>query len=366
MKKVKINKIRVIMAVIILLLIVINIIVGIFYFNLKSVDNKKNNKVVEVNIESGMSVDSILKLLKENNVIRSELFSKIYIKLSRYNMQAGIYELNTSDSSIKIIKNISNGKVTNKYNLRITFKEGLNARKIAKEIENNTNNKYEDIIKIFESREFAKEMVDAYWFLDDSILNENIYYPLEGYLFPDTYEFTDKDVSVKTIIKTMLNEFGNKISPYKKEIEKSEFSINELVILASIAEVESLPGSDRKGVVGVSVNRLKKNISLGSDMTAYYAYKIDDFKNGGLTIEQFNNCSNPYNTRCVNKLGLPVGAISNPGLDSLIGAIEYTHTDFLFYVADCNGKTYFAKTSNEINAIINDLRNKKMWCEVSV
>ena len=121
MKKVKINKIRVIMAVIILLLIVINIIVGIFYFNLKSVDNKKNNKVVEVNIESGMSVDSILKLLKENNVIRSELFSKIYIKLSRYNMQAGIYELNTSDSSIKIIKNISNGKVTNKYNLRITF-----------------------------------------------------------------------------------------------------------------------------------------------------------------------------------------------------------------------------------------------------
>ena len=206
------------MAVVILLLIVINIIVGIFYFNLKSVDNKKNNKVVEVNIESGMSVDSILKLLKENNVIRSELFSKIYIKLSRYNMQAGIYELNTSDSSIKIIKNISNGKVTNKYNLRITFKEGLNARKIAKEIENNTNNKYEDIIKIFESREFAKEMIDAYWFLDDSILNENIYYPLEGYLFPDTYEFTDKDVSVKTIIKTMLNEFGNKISPYKKEI----------------------------------------------------------------------------------------------------------------------------------------------------
>ena len=148
------------MAVVILLLIVINIIVGIFYFNLKSVDNKKNNKVVEVNIESGMSVDSILKLLKENNVIRSELFSKIYIKLSRYNMQAGIYELNTSDSSIKIIKNISNGKVTNKYNLRITFKEGLNARKIAKEIENNTNNKYEDIIKIYESREFAKEMIE--------------------------------------------------------------------------------------------------------------------------------------------------------------------------------------------------------------
>lgn len=362
-KRIKVK--NVIIAVVILLIIIFNIVLGIFMFNMSSVD-KKNVNEVEIEVKNGMSVNSILSLLKDNNLIRSELFSKIYVKLGSFNMQAGTYDLNSSMSSFDIIKNISNGKVTTKYNVTITLREGLNVRKYAKEIESKTNNKYEDIIKVFEDREFAKELINTYWFLDESILDKNIYYPLEGYLFPDTYTFINKDVDIKTIIKTLLNEFNNKITPYKEKIESSEFTINELVILASIAEVESLPGSDRKGVVGVNVNRLKRNISLGSDMTAYYAYKIDDFKTqGGLTLEQFNDCSNPYNTRCTSKMGLPVGAISNPGIDSLIGAIEYTKSDYIYYVADCNGKTYFSKNDYENGQIIKDLMNKGLWCEVS-
>lgn len=362
-KRIKVK--NVIIAMIILLIIIFNIIFGIFMFNMSSVDkNNKTNK--EIEIKSGMSVDSILSLLKENDLIRSELFSKVYIKIGKYNMQAGTYDLNSGMSSFDIIKNIANGKITTKNNITITFREGLNVREYAREIESKTNNKYEDIIKIFEDRKFAKEMINTYWFLDGSILNNNIYYPLEGYLFPDTYTFIDKNVDVKTIIKTLLNEFNNKITPYKDKIENSEFTLNELVIHASIAEVESLPGSDRRGVVGVNVNRIKRNISLGSDMTAYYAYKIDDFKTqGGLTIEQFNNCSNPYNTRCTSKMGLPIGAISNPGIDALIGAIEYTESDYIYYVADCNGKTYFSKNDYENGQIIRDLMNKGLWCEVS-
>lgn len=356
---------NVVIALIILLIVVFNIVFGIYMFNMSSVD-KKNGKNVEIEVKSGMSVDSILSLLKEEELIRSELFSKIFIKLNRFNMQAGIYDLSSEMSSFDIIKSIASGKITTKYNVTITFREGLNVRKYAREIASKTSNTYEDIIKVFEDREFAREMINTYWFLDESILNKSVYYPLEGYLFPDTYTFINKDVDVKTIIKTLLNEFNNKISPYKEKIEKSEFSIGELVILASIAEVESLPGSDRRGVVGVNVNRIKRNISLGSDMTAYYAYKIDDFKTqGGLTIEQFNNCSNPYNTRCVSKMGLPVGAISNPGIDSLIGAIEYEKSDYIYYVADCNGKTYFSKNDYENGQIINKLMNDGLWCEVS-
>lgn len=361
-KRIKIK--NVIIAIIILVLLLFNIVFGIFMFNMRKIDNKDTKK--EITISVGMSVDSILNLLEEENLIRNKFFSKVYVKLNNFNMQAGEYDLSTSMNSREIIKNIATGKVTTKYNINITFKEGLNVRKIAKEIENKTNNKYEDIIKVFEDRTFAQEMINTYSFLDDSILNKNIYYPLEGYLFPDTYTFLNKDVDVKTIIKTLLNEFNNKIAPYKEKIENSEFSLREIVTLASIIEVESLPGSDRRGVAGVNVNRIKNNISLGSDMTAYYAYKIDDFKTqGGLTIDQFNNCSNPYNTRCTNKIGLPVGPISNPGIDSLIGAIEYETHDYLYYVADCNGKTYFAKNDYEFGSIISNLRNQGLWCEVS-
>lgn len=352
-----------IIVVFIILIVIINIGIGVFGFNLSKVDNKKTN--VEINIKNGTSANEIINILDENNLIRSKFFTKVYLKFSNYNLQAGIYELNTSMNTIEILKYLNDGKVTNKYNLRITFNEGLNVRGIAKIISNNTNNKYEDVIKVFEDREYAKNLIDKYWFLTDDILKTGIYYPLEGYLFPDTYEFMNKDVSVDTIITTLLNEFNKKVSPYKEEIENSNYNIHELITLASIAESESLPGADRKKVVSVSVNRMKKGMSLGSDMTAYYAYKLDDYKNGGLTIEQFNNCSSPYNTRCLSKMGLPIGPISNPSLDSIVGAIEYEDTTYLFYIADCSGKTYFTNTYDEFIRKINELQQQGKWCEVS-
>lgn len=352
-----------IIVVFIILIVIINIGIGVFGFNLSKVDNKKTN--VEINIKNGTSANEIINILDENNLIRSKFFTKVYLKFSNYNLQAGIYELNTSMNTIEILKYLNDGKVTNKYNLRITFNEGLNVRGIAKIISNNTNNKYEDVIKVFEDREYAKNLIDKYWFLTDDILKSGIYYPLEGYLFPDTYEFMNKDVSVDTIITTLLNEFNKKVSPYKEEIENSNYNIHELITLASIAESESLPGADRKKVVSVSVNRMKNGMSLGSDMTAYYAYKLDDYKNGGLTIEQFNNCSSPYNTRCLSKMGLPIGPISNPSLDSIVGAIEYEDTTYLFYIADCSGKTYFTNTYDEFISKINELQQQGKWCEVS-
>lgn len=352
-----------IIVILIILIVIINIGIGVFGFNLSKVDNKKTN--VEINIKNGTSANEIINILDENNLIRSKFFTKVYLKISNYNLQAGIYELNTSMNTREILKYLNEGKVTNKYNLRITFNEGLNVREIAKIISNNTNNEYEDVIKVFEDREYAKTLIEKYWFLTDNILSNGIYYPLEGYLFPDTYEFANKDVSVDAIITTLLNEFNKKVSPYKEEIENSDYNIHELITLASIAESESLPGADRKKVVSVSINRMKSGMSLGSDMTAYYAYKLDDYSNGGLTLEQFNDCSSPYNTRCSTKMGLPIGPISNPSLDSIVGAIEYEETTYLYYVADCSGVTYFTNTYNEFINKINELQQQGKWCEVS-
>ena len=99
-------------------------------------------------------------------------------------------------------------------------------------------------------------------------------------------------------------------------------------------------------------------------MTAYYAYKLDDIKQG-LSLNEFANCSNPYNTRCTSKMGLPVGPISNPGLDSIVGAIEYDKNSYLYFVADCNGKTYFMNNYTEFESTIRKLRDQGLWCEVS-
>jgi len=342
------------------------LIIGIlsFMYITGPIDSNDEDEIV-INTE-GSTYSTLGSVLASNGLVRSELIYKVYVKLfvNSNHLEAGDYTLKKSMSLEQIMDVLSKGNNYNPDVIRITFQEGWNARKIAKVIEANTNNTYDDVINLLSDRDYAGELIEKYWFLDNSILNKNIYYPLEGYLFPDTYEFLNKDVSINTIIETMLNQFSKKVEPYKEKIESNKFDLNELVILASIAEVESLPGSDRKGVVGVFVNRINKNISLGSDMTAYYAYKLDDLKNG-LSNSQFLNCSNPYNTRCLSKMGLPVGAISNPGIDSIVGAIEYEKHEYLFFVADCNGKTYFSKSDSEQQTVIRKLRNDGLWCEVS-
>lgn len=335
----------------------------VFMYLVSPVSKSKDEIVINT---EGYTYSTLGSLLEEKGLVRSELIYKIYVKffVKSDHLEAGEYKVNKNMDIEEIISVLDKGNNYNPDVIRITFQEGWGVRRIAKVIEANTNNTYDDIMNVFTDKKYAEDLIKKYTFLDKSILNKNIYYPLEGYLFPDTYEFLNRNVSVETIIETMLNQFGKKIEPYKEKIEKNKFSLNEIVILASIAEVESLPGSDRKGVVGVFVNRINKNISLGSDMTAYYAYKLDDFKEG-LSNAQFLNCSNPYNTRCLSKMGLPVGPISNPGIDSIIGAIEYEKHDYIYFVADCTGKTYFSKTDYEFQNTIRKLRNEGLWCEVS-
>lgn len=358
-KRIKVK--NVIIAIIILLIIMFNIVFGIYMFNMSPV-NKKDITNKEINIKD-MTGYQVVSLLKEEGLIRSELFSKIYVKLKKINMQAGLYELNTGMSSSEIIDTIASGKVTTKYNISITFNEGLTVPQYARIISNNTTNEFDDIMKVFEDREYAKELIKEYWFLDESILDKKVYFPLEGYLFPNTYTFINKDVDVKTIIRTLLDEFNKQITPYKNKIKERGFTLREVVIHASIAEAESLPG-DRSNIVSVNMNRIKEYTSLGSDETAYYAYKQFE-ETLGLTLAEFLDCSSPYNTRCTSKMGLPIGPINSPGLDALKSTVEYKETDYTWYASDCYCKTYFAKSEAEMNKKINDLKNKEEWCEIS-
>ena len=181
-------------------LILLNIMFGIFMFELRKMDNK--NTIKEISIKEGMSVDAILNLLVEEKLIRNKFISKVYVKINKFNMQAGVYDLSTSMNTRSIIKTIASGKITNKYNVNITFKEGKNIMWYAKEIANKTNNTEEDVYALLKDSEYIDNLINAYWFLTDDIKKDGIYYPLEGYLYPETYTFKDKDVSVKEIFSS--------------------------------------------------------------------------------------------------------------------------------------------------------------------
>lgn len=339
----RLRKGRVVIAVIILLLLLFNVCLSIFMIKTRKIDDK--NIIVEVNIESGMSTSSILDLLDNKGLIRSKLMCKIYSKISSLNMQAGIYEFSTSMNSREILKSIANGKITTKYNINLTFKEGKNINWYAKEIEKNTNNKIDDVYDLLKDNDYIDELINNYWFLTDDIKSSDIYYPLEGYLFPETYTFNDKDVTVKEIFNTMLNQTNKILSKYKDEIESKNLNVHEFMTLASIVELEGKYDDDRATIAGVFYNRLKSGWSLGSDVTTYYAVQKDMGEYPEIW-QAWLDFDSPYNTRLSSMAGkLPVGPIGNPGEASIKACISPVESNYYYFVADCTtNKTVFNET----------------------
>lgn len=344
---------NVIIAVIILILLLFNICLGIFMFNMRKIDNKDTK--VEIIVNQGMSVDSILTLLEEENLIRNKFFSKIYIKLGNYNMQAGTYELSTSMNSMDIIKYIATGKITTKYNVTITFKEGKNIRQYISEIVSKTNNTEGYIYNLLDNEEYIDSLIEKYWFLTDDIKQEGIYYPLEGYLFPETYTFKDKDVSVEEIFAVMLNQTDKILTKYKDDIASKNLNIHEFISLASVVELESRFEEDRKEIAGVFYNRLAAGDMLGSDVTTYYAVKKD--MTNPVLLQSDLDFASPYNTRHPITAGkVPIGAIGNPGESSIEACINPKETDNYYFVADCSTrKTVFTKTYSEHVSAVNKI-----------
>ena len=288
----------------------------------------------------------------------------LYLKLTnKSNLKAGTYELSENMGVEKIVKILEKGTKYNPNEISITFKEGINIRKIATLISENTNNSYDDVIKKASDETFINTLIDKYWFLTDDIKNKNIYYSLEGYLFPDTYRFNNREVTTEEIFTKMLDEMDKKLSKYKDEINKSDLSVHEIITLASVVELEGAKATDRKGVAGVFYNRLASSAypTLGSDATTYYASKIDDWSYS-LTYKELNDCKNKYNTRCSSNIGLPIGPICNPGIESIEATINPDKHEYYYFVADCNGKVYLTKNSTEHNNIINKLKKEDNWC----
>ena len=354
------KKYKIIIIVLAILLAII-FLLG-FYYNYQTSPMSKNSEKVVVEIKEG-TISSIGETLYKNGLIRSKLVFKIYIKLNKINsLKASTYELDKKMKLSEIIDVLKEGNSYNPNQIKVTFKEGLNIRKIAKVVEEETDNTYDDFMNLMNDSEYIDTLITDYWFLTEDIKNTKIYYPLEGYLFPNTYAFSGKDVTPKEIVKTMLDETDKQLSKYKELINASKLSVHEIMTLASIVELEGASSDDRASVAGVFYNRINNDWSLGSDVTTYYYLKIDNFKESLNGNKNLYTCDNAYNTRCNTFKGLPIGPISNPGLESINATINYKKHDYFYFVADCNGKTYLNKNSTGHYNTIQKLKNENNWC----
>ena len=331
--------------------------IGITWVVMASPVNKNSDAKIEVVIPSGTTSRQIGTILKKKNLIRSELFFNVYIKLNRVNaMKASTYTMSKNMSLDEIVEVLEEGNSYNPDVIKITFKEGERITDYCNAIAKKTNHTYEEIISVMTNKVYIQTLIDKYWFLTEEVLNEGIYYPLEGYLAPNTYDFENKDVKIETIIETMLNQTDSILKKYKSKMTNS---VHYYMTMSSMAELEGTNTENRKMIVSVFENRLAKNMNLGSDVTTYYA--LQHPMDSDLTTEQFATV-NPYNTRSTTMMGkMPIGPICNPSLSSIEASVNKENTTYLYFVADKYGKIYFTNTLAEHNAKVKEIKEKGDW-----
>lgn len=349
----------IILSIILVLIIGTGIGVVVWYQHGIGAVSKGNGEVIRVEIIEGTGTSAIAQLLKEKNIIRDANVMKIYAKLNHVqSLKQGKYDLNNAENLGTILAHIQNGEIVNEE-VKLTFVEGKNMRHFAKTIAEKTVNTEEDVWTLLEDEAYIDSLIEKYWFLTEDIKQEGIYYPLEGYLLPDTYIFENKEVSVKTIFNVMLNYMDKFLSEHKNEIPDN---IHDVMTLASIAELEGVREEDREEIVAVLKHRIEKGMSLGSDVTTYYAFKVN-MGDRDLTAKEIKT-ENPYNTRGPHMEGkLPIGPICNPSKDAILAALNETQTENLYFVADKTKKVYFTKTYEEHINLINQLKKDGLWYE---
>lgn len=281
--------------------------------------------------------------LKENNLIKSEIFYKIYVKLHDIpELQAGKYQLSESMGVKEILNMLGKGSNYNPNAIKITLREGVNLNTFASEIAPFLSYTKEELLTAWNKETFLDEVISKYWFVTDDIKKKGIVNALEGYFYPATYELSNKEVTPEYIAYKLLDQMDHVLSKYKKEIEKSDFSIHEFLSLAAIIEGESPNAEERKNISGVFYNRLEKGMLLQSCVTLEYVTGVhkNSYSAADMQIES------PYNTYL--HAGVPIGPGISISESSVIATLNPNKHEYYYFqnnpcdASDTN--TYYSRT----------------------
>lgn len=336
---------------IIVIILVIGITGGMFFYlsGLGAVDSD-NEEPITVNIPTGSGASYIVEILDSEGLVKNKTCAKINAKIGRYNnLQANTYIFSKSMTIPEIFKAINTGDFNYISKEKITVTEGSTIPQVADAIAAEMPFSREEILGKWSDKNYLKQLVDEYWFLTDAIFNADIKYPLEGYLYPETYFVTDENPSIESLTTMMLDMMDQHLSSIKSDIDSSDYSIHELLTLSSIVEKESSNVLEAMPeVAGVFINRLDEGMALGSDVTVNYIFEKDGVE---LTLSQLDS-DNKYNTRKFT--GLPPGPICAVNGKAIDSVLNYQETDNLFFYATPEGEIIFSKTVEEHNKAVEE------------
>ncbi|MBR1481917.1 MAG: endolytic transglycosylase MltG [Ruminococcus sp.] len=317
--------------------------------------NRKDNTTVTVQIPKDPTIDTVTEALAKSGVIGEPTYFKMYATITKSNdFSQGTYELTKNMDYQAIISNLE-GNSRRTDTVEVTIIEGMSVVEIAdKLVEEKAIADKEEFLKLCASNDFD----DDFSFLKSITNSSERYYKLEGYLYPDKYEFYQND-DPKSVIYKLLNNFESRL--YRKQdfgydklysVNKmlqekvTDYSLDEIMTIASIIQAEAANVEDMYVVSSILHNRLNSDASegvdkLGLDSTKYYPYRSED----KVPTDLVKNFKSRYDT--YDSVGLPPGPICNPGMDAIKAAIQPSDTSYYFFCHDKYGNAYYASTIYE-------------------
>lgn len=306
-----------------------------------------NEDPVVVEIPEGTGASGVVYILDDAGLVKNLLCARINAKIGGHSPKANTYVLNRSMSLAQIMDVIDKGEFEYISKESFEVKDGARLLQVADAMAEQLPFTSEEIIAKWSDKAYLQTLIDKYWFLTDDILDKDVMYPLEGYLYADTYFVTTDNASIEEFTEMCLDRMDEELTPRKEAIQNSGFSVHQLLTLTSIVTKEAR-AEDQPRVAGVFMNRLDQNMSLGSDVTVCYIYNEDrvELKQSQLDSE------NPYNTRKFS--GLPPGPICQVIGDAMDAVLNYEKSDDLFFFADEDGTVHYYKNNADFEQGIED------------
>ena len=304
----------------------------------------KEEATASIYVAEDADFGDVVDQLKDKGIINYKSVFSIFTTLSggQDKISPGTYNLNTDMDYRAIINNLSSSSAA-RASAMVTIPEGYTMDQIFALLED------KGVSSVAKLQDMAANHDYAFSFLQDIPLGD--YHRLEGYLFPDTYEFYMGE-DPKYIINKMLVNFDAKVTDaMRQQIWDKGYSIGQVLTVASMIEKES-DGTERATISSVIYNRMN-NPSGGTqgylqiDATIQYVLPEGEI----VTSDHYASVQSPYNTY-LNK-GLPPGAICNPGLESIVAAINPESTNFYYYALGDDDKHHFFSSYSEHQAFLN-------------
>ncbi len=285
------------------------------------------DETVYIKVEKGDTLNSIIPDLYKSGIYPARFAFKIYYRVFPGKINAGDYFIREDVSIIKLARMFSEG---HEMGIKVTFPEGTSFRRMSEILlENGVFDTGDEMMPLYRDSVFLEKMkVSA-----DT---------LEGYCYPDTYYFTS-GAAPEDIIEEMHSQLLKKIrdNGLEKELRASEYTLHEILTLASIIEGEAAADSERPLISQVFRSRLEKEMPLESCATVLFALGRHRKK---LYFEDLE-IKSPYNT--YKRYGLPPGPINNPGIASIEAALRPADTEYLYFVSKKDGTHHFSRTYAE-------------------